>query len=116
MRRRFKQMTSVKERLPERVRKLRDEANHHPHGPARDATLRTARQIALAAHIDDWLGSPRPSAAEKGHSGSALMKIKIRQRSRFPKPWRWEIYVGLTNPLPPKRSTPRSKGYARPHR
>jgi hypothetical protein len=22
------------------------------------------------------------------------MRIKIRQRSPFPKPWKWEIYVG----------------------
>jgi len=57
-RRRFKQTKSLKERLLEEAKNLRDQAKLLPGGPVRDAALRKARQVEAAAHMDDWLNSP----------------------------------------------------------
>ncbi|WP_249140735.1 hypothetical protein [Bradyrhizobium liaoningense] len=57
-RRRFKQTTSLEERLAEEARHLREEAELLPHGPVRDAALRRAREAETGAHISDWLRSP----------------------------------------------------------
>lgn len=57
-RRRFKQTTSLEERLAEQAQRLRKEAHGTPPGVARDKILRRARQAETAAHIQDWLGSP----------------------------------------------------------
>jgi hypothetical protein len=56
-RRSFKQTKSLKERLLEEARNLRDEAQLLPGGLVRDAALRKARQTEAAAHMDDWLNS-----------------------------------------------------------
>lgn len=58
LRRGFKQTKSVKERLLEEARELREEARLLPFGPDRDAASKKARQIVAAAHMDDWLSSP----------------------------------------------------------
>jgi hypothetical protein len=58
LRRRFKHTKSLKERLLEEARNLREEANLLPYGPLRDAALKKARQTETAAHMDDWLNSP----------------------------------------------------------
>ena len=62
-RRRFKQATSLKERLVSEVMRLREEAKTLPHGPERERALRRVKQAEFAAYIDDWLASPalRPS-------------------------------------------------------
>lgn len=57
-RRRFKQTTSLKERLLAEANGLRKEAELLPYGPVREATLKRARQIEAAAHLDEWLNSP----------------------------------------------------------
>jgi hypothetical protein len=57
-RHRFKQSTSLKDRLVTEVMRLREKAKALPHGPEREQTLRRARQAEFAAHIDDWLASP----------------------------------------------------------
>lgn len=57
-RRRFKQTTSLEERLAEQARRLREEAELLPHGPVRDEALRRARQAEAGAGINDWLRSP----------------------------------------------------------
>ena len=57
-RRRFKQTTSLEERLAEEARRLREEAELLPHGPVRDAALRRARQAETGSRINDWLRSP----------------------------------------------------------
>jgi hypothetical protein len=56
-RRRFKQTTSLEERLAEEARRLREEAELLPHGPVRDAALRRARQAETGSHITEWLRS-----------------------------------------------------------
>ena len=55
---RFKHTKTLKERLLEEARNLRDEAKLLPCGPVRDAALRKAQQTEAAAHIDEWLNSP----------------------------------------------------------
>jgi len=57
-RRRFKQAQSLKQRLLDRVKSLREEAKLMPPGLARETLLRKARQSETAANIDDWLSSP----------------------------------------------------------
>jgi len=50
LRRRFKQAKSLKQRLLDRVRSLRDEARLLPPGAHREGDT--------AAHMDEWLRSP----------------------------------------------------------
>ena len=57
MARRFK-LPSVKERLLEEAKALREEAGQLPYGPAREAVLKKARQIEASAHLEDWINSP----------------------------------------------------------
>ncbi|WP_080752047.1 hypothetical protein [Bradyrhizobium japonicum] len=57
-RRRFKQTTSLEDRLAEEARRLREEAELLPHGPVRDAAIRRARQAETGSHINQWLRSP----------------------------------------------------------
>ena len=57
-RRRFKQTTSLKERLLEHAGKVRAEAKLLPSGSVRDAALKKARQAEAAAHMDEWLNPP----------------------------------------------------------
>ena len=57
-RHRFKQTTTLEDRLAEEARRLREEAELLPHGPVRDAALRRARDAEAGAHINDWLRSP----------------------------------------------------------
>jgi hypothetical protein len=58
MRRRFKQVTSLKDRLIQEAENLRRQANEMPPGAPRDELLRKARQAETAARVDDWLASP----------------------------------------------------------
>jgi hypothetical protein len=57
-RRRFKQTTTLDERLEDQAKRLRDEARGTPPGVARDKLMRRARQAEAAAHMQDWLTSP----------------------------------------------------------
>ena len=57
-RRRFKQAQSLKQRLLDRVRSLREEARLLPPGIRREGLLRQARHADTAAHMDEWLRSP----------------------------------------------------------
>jgi len=58
LRRRFKQTQSLKQRLVEQVKHLREEAKLKRPGVEREELLRKARQTETAAHIDEWLSSP----------------------------------------------------------
>jgi hypothetical protein len=58
LRRRFKQTQSLKERLLAEAQHQRYEAELLPYGPVQDAAIKRARQIEVAAHMDDWLNSP----------------------------------------------------------
>ena len=57
-RRRLKQLRSLKQRLIEQARRLREEAKLKGPGVERETLLRKARQAETAAHIDEWLSSP----------------------------------------------------------
>lgn len=57
-RRRFKQTTTLDERLGEQAKRLRKEAQGTPPGVERDKLIRQARQVETAAHMQDWLASP----------------------------------------------------------
>ena len=57
-RRRLKQAQSLKQRLLDRVKSLREEARLMKPGFERDALLRKARQAETASHIEEWLSSP----------------------------------------------------------
>jgi hypothetical protein len=57
-RRRFKQITTLKDRLVANAAQWREEAKLLPPGAVRDAVLRKARQADAAADIDEWLRSP----------------------------------------------------------
>ncbi len=57
-RRRFKQTTSLEERLAEQAQRLRQEAKSLPPGIERERAIRKARQAENGAHISEWLNSP----------------------------------------------------------
>ena len=56
-RRRFKQTTSLKERLAAWAKQVHEQAEALPPGPERDDLLKKAHQADTAAHIDDWANS-----------------------------------------------------------
>ncbi|WP_426613484.1 hypothetical protein [Bradyrhizobium sp. McL0616] len=64
-RRRFIHVKTLKQRLLEEARNLREEAKLLPYGPLRDAVLMKARQAETAAHMDDWLSSPGLQPSKK---------------------------------------------------
>jgi hypothetical protein len=57
-RRRFKQVTSLKDRLIREAENLRRQAIEMPPDVRRDELLRKARQAETAVRVDDWLASP----------------------------------------------------------
>jgi hypothetical protein len=57
-RRRFKQTTSLEERLIIEAERAREEAERTPPGMGRDHLLRKARHADTAAHVSEWLKSP----------------------------------------------------------
>lgn len=57
-RRRFKQTTSIDQRLMEEAERLRKEARGTPPGIARERLIRRARQAETAVNIQQWLTSP----------------------------------------------------------
>lgn len=57
-RRRFKQTTSLDQRLEEQAKRLRQEARGIPPGVERDRLIRRARQAEVAMHMNEWLSSP----------------------------------------------------------
>lgn len=56
-RRRFKQTTSLDQRLEEQAKRLRQEARGLAPGVERDRLIRRARQAEVAAHMNEWLSS-----------------------------------------------------------
>ena len=57
-RRRFKQTSSLEQRLAGEASRLREAARTIPSGFGRKALLRRARQGEIAAHLTKWLISP----------------------------------------------------------
>jgi hypothetical protein len=58
MQKRFKQTTTLQERLAREAKAARARATSLPPSKERDALLRKARQAETASHIDEWLSSP----------------------------------------------------------
>lgn len=57
-RRRFKQTSSLEERLAKEAKRLREEAQALPPSLERDVILRKARQAETGSHMSEWLASP----------------------------------------------------------
>ena len=57
-RRRFKQTSTLEERLAEDTEQLREQAKLLPPGATLDHVLRRIRQNETAAHMTEWLNSP----------------------------------------------------------
>jgi hypothetical protein len=57
-RRRFKQETSLEERLAKQARESRERAGQLPPGKERELLLKRARQADAAARINQWINSP----------------------------------------------------------
>jgi hypothetical protein len=58
IRRHFKQTISLKDRLADWAKGIRQQADELPPGYERDELLRKARQAETASNIDDWANSP----------------------------------------------------------
>jgi hypothetical protein len=60
IRKRIKHTTTFKERLAEEARRYKEAAAlEAPNSMARELLLRRARQAETAAHVNEWLSSPR---------------------------------------------------------
>jgi hypothetical protein len=57
-RRRFKQTTSLKDRLASFANEVREKARQLGPGPEQDALFKKARQADTASHLDEWANSP----------------------------------------------------------
>jgi hypothetical protein len=57
-RRRFKQTTSLKDRLASFADEVREKARQLRPGPEQDALLKKARQADTASDLDEWANSP----------------------------------------------------------
>jgi hypothetical protein len=57
-RRRFKQTTSLKDRLASFTEEVSRKALQLRPGPERDALLKKVRLADTAAHLDEWANSP----------------------------------------------------------
>lgn len=58
-RRRFKQTSTLEERLAAQAERLREQARLLPPGSAQDDLVRRARQAETGVHMSEWLRSPR---------------------------------------------------------
>lgn len=57
-RRRFKQTTSLEQRLAEEAKRLREQAKKLPPGPIRERLLSKAREDEMVAQMAGWITSP----------------------------------------------------------
>lgn len=78
-RRRFKQTTSLAERLTEEASRLREQARNLPPGVEQTLLWRKVRQAETALRIDAWLGSQGALAA--GNMITLLGKSAKRRSS-----------------------------------
>jgi hypothetical protein len=63
-RRRFKQQTSLQDRIAEWADGVREQADTMRPGPERDELLKKLRQAETAMHMEAWAGSPGIAGAE----------------------------------------------------
>jgi hypothetical protein len=57
-RNRFKQTTTLEQRLANQASRLRERAKEAPPGVKREWLLQKARQAETSAHLSEWLHSP----------------------------------------------------------
>jgi len=57
-RRRFKQETTLQDRIIEWAKKVRAQAAELPPGPERDELLKKVRRTETAIHLEDFANSP----------------------------------------------------------
>lgn len=65
-RRRFKQSTSLQDRLASFAKQVSDQASNLPPGPDRDVLLRKARQAENASRLDNFLVAASNSQEDRG--------------------------------------------------
>ena len=58
VRRRFKQVLSLQDRLVSFAQDTREKASTLPPGHEQDELLKKARQADTASHLEEWLNSP----------------------------------------------------------
>lgn len=58
LRRRFKQVDTLEQRLAAEAERLREQARAVQPGLVRDTLLRKARQCETGSHVSEWLRSP----------------------------------------------------------
>lgn len=58
MKRRFKQVTSLQDRIVEWADNIREQADRMKPGRERDELLKKLRQAETAMHLEDWASSP----------------------------------------------------------
>ena len=58
-RKKFVHTSTLEQRLADEAKRLKKRAKQLPYGKAREELLRKARQAEVAAHISEWLASPR---------------------------------------------------------
>ncbi|MEA2886972.1 MAG: hypothetical protein QOD11_1332 [Bradyrhizobium sp.] len=59
--------SSLENKLDDEAKRMKEAASHLPFGSERDKLLKKSRQLAVAAHINEWLSSPglRPPQGAK---------------------------------------------------
>ena len=57
VRRRFKQIVSLQDRLVSFANDIREKASTLPQGHEKDELLKKARQADTASHLEEWLNS-----------------------------------------------------------
>jgi hypothetical protein len=67
---RFKQTSTLEERLADAARRLREQAKSLPPGAEREQLMRRARQAETGVHMSEWLRSPSLQPA-KGPFGDS---------------------------------------------
>lgn len=70
-RQRFKQETSLSDRLLKLAANARHEAARLPFGSQRDHLLRKAKQAEIGASLDQWLSLPRKQAPQANSEARA---------------------------------------------
>jgi len=77
----FKHTDILEKRLADEARRLREEAELLPPGPARNDTMRKARQAETGSHISEWLRSPGLQPPRWGASRQAGSSKRPAQRA-----------------------------------
>jgi hypothetical protein len=77
-RRRFKQVTTLQDRIAEWATGVRDQVNGMKPGPERDELIKKLRQAETAMHMEDWASSPDCSRQSKGTTSGRKVSVSLR--------------------------------------